>query len=65
MVKLECTIFDYSDEPYLFYLAEMLSKDFNKGGQLLYSGDNNEMSILMNMFKTCLAQNRILKIRQH
>jgi ATP-dependent Clp protease protease subunit len=44
--------FDYSDEPYLFYLAEMLSKDFNKGeGQLLYSGDNNEMSILMNMFK--------------
>jgi hypothetical protein len=29
--------FDYSDEPYLFYLAEMLSKDFNKGeGQLLY-----------------------------
>jgi ATP-dependent Clp protease, protease subunit len=44
--------FDYSDEPYLFYLAEMLSKDFNKGeGQMLYSGDNKEMSILMNMFK--------------
>nr|AXB71873.1 Clp protease proteolytic subunit [Chlamydomonas sp. UWO 241] len=49
--------FDYSDEPYLFYLAEMLSKDFNKGeGQLLYSGDNNEMSILMNMFKNMSGQ---------
>nr|ALO21617.1 proteolytic subunit 2 of clp protease [Stephanosphaera pluvialis] len=24
--------FDYSDEHYLFYLAELLSKDFNKGG---------------------------------
>ena len=23
--------FDYADEPYLFYLAELLSKDFNKG----------------------------------
>ena len=44
--------FDYSDEPYLFYLAEMLSKDFNKNeGRILYSGDNKEMSILMNMFK--------------
>lgn len=44
--------FDYSDEPYLFYLAEMLSKDFNKGeGQMLYSADTNEMSMLMNMFK--------------
>jgi len=44
--------FDYSDEPYLFYLAEMLSKDFNKNdGRMLYSGDNKEMSILMNMFK--------------
>ena len=45
--------FDYSDEPYLFYLAEMLSNDFNKGeGQMLYSGNNKEMSILMNMFKS-------------
>lgn len=44
--------FDYSDEPYLFYLAEMLSKDFNKNeGRMLYSGDNKEMGILMNMFK--------------
>lgn len=50
--------FDYSDEPYLFYLAEMLSKDFNKGeGQLLYSGDNNEMAILMNMFKNMSSSN--------
>ena len=44
--------FDYSDEPYLFYLAEMLSKDFDKGeARMLYSNDNNEMSILMNLFK--------------
>ena len=47
--------FDYSDEPYLFYLAEMLSKDFNKGeGKMLYSNQNNEMSILMNMFKNIM-----------
>jgi hypothetical protein len=56
--------FDYSDEPYLFYLAEMLSKILIRWRSVT-SGDNNEMSILMNMFKTCLAQNRILKIRQH
>ena len=50
--------FDYSDEPYLFYLAEMLSKDFNKGeGQMLYSGDTNEMSMLMNMFKNLNSSN--------
>jgi hypothetical protein len=50
--------FDYSDEPYLFYLAEMLSKDFNKGeAKMLYgpSNDNNEMSILMNMFKNIMT----------
>jgi ATP-dependent Clp protease protease subunit len=48
--------FDYSDEPYLFHLAEMLSKDFNKGeGRMLYSGDNKEMSILMNMFKNMIS----------
>lgn len=50
--------FDYSDEPYLFYLAEMLSKDFNKGeGQMLYSADTNEMSMLMNMFKNLNSSN--------
>lgn len=54
--------FDYSDEPYLFYLAEMLSKDFNKGdGQMLYSGDNKEMSILMNMFKNMAASKNDLR----
>lgn len=48
--------FDYSDEPYLFYLAEMLSKDFNKGeGRMLYSGDNKEMSTLMNIFKNMFS----------
>ena len=52
--------FDYSDEPYLFYLAEMLSKDFNKEeGRMLLgsSNDNNEMSILMNMFKNIMSNN--------
>lgn len=48
--------FDYSDEPYLFYLAETLSKDFNKGeGRMLYSGDNKEMSTLMNIFKNMFS----------
>ena len=47
--------FNYSDEPYLFYLADMLSKDFNKGeGKMLYSNQNTEMSILMNMFKNIM-----------
>jgi ATP-dependent Clp protease protease subunit len=46
--------FDYSDEPYLFYLAELLSKDFSAGrneGRMLYNGDTKEMSRLMMMFK--------------
>ncbi len=44
--------FDYSDEPYLFYLAELLSKDFSKNeGRMLYHGDTKEMSRLMMMFK--------------
>ena len=44
--------FDYSDEPYLFYLAELLSKDFSKNeGRVLYTGDTKEMSRLMMMFK--------------
>jgi ATP-dependent Clp protease protease subunit len=51
--------FDYSDEPYLFYLADMLSKDFgglSSEARMLYSNDNNEMSILMNMFKNLSPQ---------
>lgn len=44
--------FDYSDEPYLFYLAELLSKDFSKNdGRMLYNRDAKEMSRLMMMFK--------------
>jgi ATP-dependent Clp protease, protease subunit len=49
--------FDYSDEPYLFYLAELLSKDFNKKdakmGQNLNggAGANQEISQLLNMLK--------------
>jgi len=53
--------FDYSDEPYLFYLAEMLSKDFGKGeARMLYSNDNNEMAILMNMFKNLAYGTRMV-----
>nr|AYQ94821.1 proteolytic subunit 2 of clp protease [Follicularia botryoides] len=51
--------FDYSDEPYLFYLAELLSKDFAADdAQLLYNfgmqGSNSlqtELPRLMTMFK--------------
>lgn len=51
--------FDYSDEPYLFYLAELLSKDFNKNdakmGQSASSNGgaeaNQEISQLLNMLK--------------
>nr|YP_009238192.1 proteolytic subunit 2 of clp protease [Chromochloris zofingiensis]AMO01070.1 proteolytic subunit 2 of clp protease [Chromochloris zofingiensis] len=45
--------FDYSDEPYLFYLAELLAKDLtNDQGQLLYNMNNDsEFSKLMMMFK--------------
>jgi ATP-dependent Clp protease protease subunit len=51
--------FDYSEEPYLFYLAELLSQDLNKNNaQNLYSTkltnsslNNKEISRLMMMFK--------------
>ena len=47
--------FDYSDEPYLFYLADILSKNFNnENGQLLYSNSNTNMADLpklMTMFR--------------
>lgn len=44
--------FDYSDEPYLFYLAEMVAKDFNQNeGRMLYSGDNKELALLVRLLK--------------
>lgn len=47
--------FDYSDEPYLFYLAELLSKDFNNSearmGQRM-SGENKEIAQLLQMLKS-------------
>jgi ATP-dependent Clp protease protease subunit len=47
--------FDYSDEPYLFYLAELLSKDFNNNearmGQRM-SGENKEIGQLLQMLKS-------------
>ena len=47
--------FDYSEEPYLFYLAEILTKDFNDGqGQSFYNNSNTNMAELpklMTMFR--------------
>jgi ATP-dependent Clp protease protease subunit len=43
--------FDYSDEPYLYYLAELLSKDFNKSQNGQKVNENNEISQLLNMLK--------------
>lgn len=43
--------FDYSDEPYLFYLAELLEKDFSNSGQLFYNGDSKELASLMHIAK--------------
>nr|YP_009492003.1 proteolytic subunit 2 of clp protease [Pediastrum angulosum]AWI68109.1 proteolytic subunit 2 of clp protease [Pediastrum angulosum] len=51
--------FDYSDEPYLFYLAELLAQDVTgEQAGLLYnlknsleSSNNNEFSKLMTLFK--------------
>lgn len=46
---------DFSDEPYLFYLADILSKDFTKGSASLKYGipkkDTAEMTNLIHNFK--------------
>jgi ATP-dependent Clp protease, protease subunit len=56
--------FDYSDEPYLFYLAELLSKDFNNSearmGQRM-SGENKEIAQLLQMLKSTKATSGALK----
>jgi len=52
--------FDYSDEPYLFYLAELLSKDFNNNearspfipGSRNNGNENKEIAQLLQMLKT-------------
>jgi ATP-dependent Clp protease protease subunit len=43
--------FDYSDEPYLYYLAELLSKDFNKSQTGQKINENSEISQLLTMLK--------------
>jgi ATP-dependent Clp protease, protease subunit len=43
--------FDYSDEPYLYYLADLLSKDFNKNQMSQRINENSEISQLLNMLK--------------
>ena len=54
--------FDYSDEPYLFYLAELLSKNFNnEQGQLFYGNSNpslSELPKLMTMFRAINNNNQ-------
>jgi ATP-dependent Clp protease protease subunit len=52
--------FDYSDEPYLYYLAELLSKDFNKSQTGQKVNGNNEISDfakLLNMLKNKKGNN--------
>ena len=50
--------FDYSDEPYLFYLAEMLSKDFNKGdARMLYSSYKNESNNANSIIENSTLEN--------
>ena len=48
--------FDYSDEPYLFYLAELLSNplESKNEGQILYNynGETKEIAKLMRIFKS-------------
>lgn len=44
--------FDYSNQPYVYYLAEILSKDFDKdNANLLYNTDRTKIAKLMKMFK--------------
>jgi ATP-dependent Clp protease protease subunit len=54
--------FDYSEEPYLFYLAELLSKNFNnEQGQLFYGNSNpslSELPKLMTMFRAINNNNQ-------
>jgi ATP-dependent Clp protease protease subunit len=46
--------FDYSNEPYLFYLAELLSNplESKNEGQILYNGKTKEIAKLMKIFKS-------------
>nr|ALO20927.1 proteolytic subunit 2 of clp protease [Microglena monadina] len=46
--------FDYSNEPYLFYLAELLSNplESKNEGQILYNGKTKEIAKLMKVFKS-------------
>jgi ATP-dependent Clp protease, protease subunit len=43
--------FDYSDEPYLYYLAEILSKDFSKDNANLKYGTSNTNTSAVTMTK--------------
>lgn len=43
--------FDYSDEPYLYYLADILSKDFSKDNANIKYGSNNNVPSTADMTK--------------
>ncbi len=43
--------FDYSDEPYLFYLAELLSKNSQNDAQMSYRGETKEMTQFISFAK--------------
>lgn len=43
--------FDYSDEPYLFYLAELLSKNSQNDAQMVYKGETKEMTQFISFAK--------------
>ena len=48
--------FDYSEEPYLFYLSEIISRDFTQNNsRMLYSADNNELELLVRLLKNAAS----------
>nr|YP_007507282.1 ATP-dependent Clp protease proteolytic subunit [Gonium pectorale]BAM85968.1 ATP-dependent Clp protease proteolytic subunit [Gonium pectorale] len=57
--------FDYSDEPYLYYLADILSKDFSKESASLKYGANNKNAadmtkLILSLKKMALSTNNPL-----
>ena len=52
--------FDYSDEPYLFYLAELLSKDVVNNGELLYNFGSNSSSTGPNSAKNLAELEKLM-----
>ena len=55
--------FDYSDEPYLFYLAELLSKDFNKAQNSQKFNEKNPLYLLSRSYSNQSQEDRSLSAR--